>query len=70
MKTFRDLRESLDREPSGQKVFDKKISGVPVLITKESNKFVVYIDGDRLDDYKTEREAQNMAQQFVKQYKD
>lgn len=70
MKTFADLRESLGRKPTGKVVFDKKLSGIPVKIHDEGKRFVVYIDGDRLDDYKTAKEAENMASQFVKQYKD
>ena len=42
---------------------------VPVKITKEKNDFVVYIDGDRLDSYKSQKEAEKMAKEFVKQYK-
>ena len=50
-------------------VFDKKIDRVPVMIHKEVSGFVVYIDGDRLDAYTTQREAERMATEFVKQYK-
>ena len=39
------------------------------MIHKEKSGFVVYIDGDKLDAYKTQREAENMAKQFVKNYK-
>ena len=69
MKTFKQLREKLNRQPSGQNVFDKKIDRVPVKINKEKAGFVVYIDGDRLDAYKNQREAEKMAKQFVKTYK-
>jgi hypothetical protein len=69
MRTFRQLREKLNRHPSGQMVFNKKIDRIPVMIHKESSGFVVYLDGDRLDSYKTQREAEKMAKQFVKTYK-
>jgi hypothetical protein len=69
MKTFRQLREKLNRQPSGQMVFNKKMDRIPVLIHKEKLGFVVYIDGDRLDAYKTQKEAEKMAKQFVKTYK-
>lgn len=69
MKSFKQIREKLQRAPSGVKVFDKKIGRVPVKIHKEKNGFVVYIDGDRLDSYKNQREAEKSAGQFVKQYK-
>jgi hypothetical protein len=69
MYTFSQLREKLDRKPSGEQVFNKKIDRVPVKINKEKAGFVVYIDGDRLDAYKTQPEAEKMAKMFVKQYK-
>ena len=69
MKTFRPLKEKLGRHPSGEMVFDKKIDKIPVMIHKEKSGFVVYIDGDRLDSYKTQNEAEKMAKEFVKQYK-
>lgn len=69
MKTFKNLREKLDRHPSGKMVFDKKINRVPVMIHKEKSGFVVYIDGDRLDSYSTQQEAEKMAKEFIKQYK-
>ena len=69
MKTFVQLREKLERRPSGQEVFNKKIDRIPVKINKEKAGFVVYIDGDRLDAYKNQREAEKMAMQFIKTYK-
>ena len=69
MYTFKQLREKLDRRPTGQVVFDKKIKRIPAKIYKDVSGFTVYIDGDRLDSYKTQREAENMAKQFVKNYK-
>jgi hypothetical protein len=68
-KTFKQIRELAGRHPAGQMVFNKKMGKVPVMIHKERNQFVVYIDGDRLDAYKTQREAERMAKEFVKQYK-
>ena len=68
-KTFKDIRELAGRKPIGDVVFNKKINRIPVKIHKERNVFVVYIDGDRLDSYKTQREAERMAKEFVKQYK-
>ena len=68
-RTFKELKEKLDRKPTGEVVFNKKLGRVPVKIHKEKNGFVVYIDGDRLDAYKTQKEAERMAKEFVKQYK-
>jgi len=69
LKTFDQIREKLNRHPSGKMVFNMKIDRVPVMIHKEVSGFVVYIDGDRLDSYKNQREAEKMAKQFVKQLK-
>lgn len=69
IQTFAQLREKLGRHPSGQMVYNKKINKVPVMIHKEKGSFVVYIDGDRLDAYRTQREAEKSAKEFVKQYK-
>ena len=69
MKTFLELRELTGRRPEGKIVFDKKIKGVKVMIHKERNGFVAYIDGDRLDVYKSQREAEKATSEFMKQYK-
>ena len=69
MKTFSQLRELTGRKPQGKPVFDKKINRVSVKIHKEMNKFVVYIDGDRLDAYNSQREGEKAAKEFMKQYK-
>ena len=69
MKTFFAIRELTGRKPEGKKVFDKKMKGIRVMIHKERNGFVAYIDGDRLDVYKTQKEAEKAASEFMKQYK-
>ncbi len=69
MKTFLQLRELAGRHPAGKMVFNKKIKGVKVMIHKEKNQFVTYIDGDRLDAYRSQREAEKAATEFMKQYK-
>ena len=69
MKTFLDLRELAGRKPEGKIVFNKKMKGVKVVIHKERNGFVAYIDGDRLDVYKSQKEAEKAANEFMKQYK-
>ena len=69
MKTFSQLRELTGRKPIGKAVFDKKINRIPVKIHKEKNMFIVYIDGDRLDAYKSQAEAEKSAKEFMKQYK-
>ena len=69
MKTFTQLRELAGRKPSGQMVFNKKIKGVKAVIHKEKTGFVAYIDGDRLDVYKSQKEAEKAITEFMKQYK-
>jgi hypothetical protein len=61
MKTFEQLRE--------QTVYNKKIKNVPVKIEKKGSKFIAYVDGDMLDTYSSQKEAEKMATEFVKQYK-
>lgn len=69
MKTFLQLRELAGRKPIGKVVFDKKINRIPVKVNNEKNKFVVYIDGDRLDAYNSQKEAEKAAIEFMKQYR-
>lgn len=65
---FKQFKQQLSEKKSNT-VYSKKISGVPVEISKEGSKFVVFIDGDKLDSYSTQKEAEKMASQFVKTYK-
>ena len=60
MKIFSELRENSKK---------MKIGRIPVEIKKNKNMFAVFIDGDKLDTYKSEAEAVKMAKEFVKQYK-
>jgi hypothetical protein len=64
MKTFQDIRES-----TGKVVLNKKIDKIPVKITKDSKGFSVYIDGDLLDTFKSQSEAEKTAQTVVKELK-
>lgn len=69
MKTFTEIRELAGRKPTGQEVVKKKVGKIQYTVNKERNGFVVYIDGDRLDVYKNQREAEKSAIEFIKQYK-
>ena len=69
MKTFSQLRELTGRKPKGDRVFNKKIARINMSIHKEMGKFVVYIDGDRLDVYRNQKEAEKAGMTFIKQYK-
>lgn len=69
MKTFQQLRELTGRKPEGKAVFNKKVGRIQIMVHKERNGFVAYVDGDRLDVYRTQREAEKAATEFVKAYK-
>ena len=47
MKTFTQVRELTGRKPAGQLVMNKKFGRIQVMIYKDRNDFVTYIDGDR-----------------------
>jgi hypothetical protein len=66
MKSFLQLRELTGRKPEGQLVVNKNLGRIQVMVYKERNGFVAYIDGDRLDTYKTKNEAEKAATQFIK----
>jgi len=66
MKSFLQLRELTGRKPEGQLVVNKKLGRIQVMVYKERNAFVAYIDGDRLDSYKSKNEAEKAATQFIK----
>lgn len=68
---FKQLRKKLNEAaaPSGEKkIKDFKVgkSKTPAMITKKGSKFVVYIDGTKLDVFKSEKEAQKAADDFAK----
>ena len=65
MKNFSDIREAYAKKP----VFSKKIGKVKMTIVKEPKGFCVYIDGDKLDVYKSQKEAEKAGMTFLKQYK-
>tara|TARA_B100000214_G_scaffold344169_1_gene293151 strand:- start:353 stop:568 length:216 start_codon:yes stop_codon:yes gene_type:complete len=69
MKTFVELRELAGRKKSGKKVFSKRVNRIRMEIYDDKGKFIVYIDGDRLDAYKNQKEAEKAGMMFMKQYK-
>jgi hypothetical protein len=73
-KTFVELREKLNKKAvhkdSGSAVYTKSISGYMVVVKQNGPRaFGVFIDGDKLDNYPTKRDAITAAQKFIKQYK-
>ncbi len=63
MKSFKTLRASLEESKK------MKVKGITIEIVKVKNKFQAKVDGDVLDTYASEKEAEKMAKEFVKQYK-
>jgi len=63
-----NLSEAKTKVPSGEKKvkeFTVGKSKVDALITKKGSKFMVYIDGTKLDEYKSEKEAEASAKEFA-----
>jgi len=76
MKKFKELVQSLDevkkfKLPRGEQEVDSymekgaKGKKVPIVISKKSNKFKVYVDGQELAIYKNEKEARKNAKQLI-----
>jgi hypothetical protein len=65
MKTFQQIREA--KAPKGEVVFDKKIQKVPVKIVKDKKGFTAYVDGDMLDTFRNQKEAQKAAETIIKE---
>lgn len=63
MKSFKTLKASLEEAKK------MKVKGITIEIVKVKNKFQAKVDGDLLDTYASEKEAEKMAKEFVKQYK-
>ena len=70
MKTFLQLREAMKKGmPPGEHVFDTKMKGVKIMIHKVKNKFTLYIDNEKLDDYNSLSAAKSAGMAYVKQAK-
>lgn len=66
MKTFGQIRELTGRKPTGQLMVNKKIGRVQIMVYKDRNQYIAYVDGDRLDAYKSKTEAEKAATEFIK----
>lgn len=69
MKTFKHIREARSKGgmPPGDHVFSKKVNKHSVMVHKDNKGFTVYIDGDKLDTYKSQKEAEKMGVEFAKE---
>lgn len=65
MKSFRQIRER--KVIQGTPVSSKRINKHNVSIVKHNNKFVVYIDKEKLDAYRSQKEAEKMGAAFAKE---
>jgi len=65
MKTFKELREA--KKLKGEVVFKKKMNKIEVVITKDNKGFTAYVDGDRLDTFRSQAEAEKAAQTVIKE---
>ena len=65
MKSFKDIREA--KKVSGEVVFDKKIKRIPVKITKDKKGFTAYVDGDKLDTFRSEKDAKKGIDTIIKE---
>jgi hypothetical protein len=73
MKTFSQIRQSLSeglKLSSGEKEVKSMKVGkgkkFPAVITKKGSAFIAYIDGDKLDEFKSQKEAEKAIMDFTK----
>jgi len=66
MKTFKEIREST--KSSNETVYDVKIARHRITVKQIKNKFTVFIDGDKLDEFNDQKSAVSAGKEFVKQY--
>jgi len=65
MKTFKEIREKVKK--SDEVVFNKKVNKIAVKITKNSKGYTAYVDGDKLDTFKSQSEAEKTAKAVIKE---
>jgi len=67
MKSFVQIREAMKKGmPAGEHVYDGKVGKHKIMVHKVNNKFVAYIDMEKLDTYNTLSDAKKAAEQFIK----
>jgi len=72
MKTFKTLVQNLNeafKAPAGEKVVKTLKLGsknkVEAVITKKGSKFIAYVDGDKLDEFKSAKEAEKSMREIA-----
>jgi predicted transcriptional regulator len=53
--------------PPGNHVFSKKVNKTTVMVHQDKKGFTVYIDGEKLDTYRSQKEAEKMGVAFAKE---
>lgn len=70
VKTFKEIREAKKVLDSGKLVFNKKIKKIPAQIyntEKGNTPFVAYVDGDKLDAFRSQKEAEKAIETIIKE---
>jgi hypothetical protein len=67
MKIFKQLRAEAKKMPAGDHVFSTKVKKHAVMVHKDKKGFTVYIDGEKLDTYRSQKEAEKMGVTFAKE---
>lgn len=72
MRNFKDFRTHISESASqiNEKTVEKMQVGsgskkYPAEIKKEGSKYVAYVDGDKLDEFKSEKDAKKGIEDFV-----
>lgn len=66
MKSFVQIREGSKGNMPGEALFTGKVNGYKIMIHKDNNKYVAYIDSEKLDSYGSMNDAKKAATQFIK----
>ena len=64
MKTFSELRE---KKIQGEVVYDKKINRISTKVLKDRKGYTAYIDGDKLDTFRSENDAKKAITMAIKE---
>ena len=65
MKTFKEMRTHLSEGSYKVKADEKQVKKFEAVITKKGKFFTVHVDGDKLDEFKTAKEAEKAAKEFT-----
>lgn len=63
MKTFSEIRK---QQPSGEEVYSSIKNKMKVKILKDKKGYTAFVDGDRLDTFRSERDAKKGIDMILK----